>query len=173
MWPKNLSFSVWSAREKPHRPLQPICENQCGMCSVTGASCTGRSVLWRTSPSMLGNSDWQTDTLGICHSSLFKSSLCAIQPDSARVHIRKLTRAGAHTPRAAAYARLFRCIPLFVYREIQKKLPLQFNGLSSPLAWKCGKFGKEVFGISPSVGSAWCITPWRLFPSFLFLPSFQ
>ncbi len=123
------------------------------MCSVTRASCTGRSVLWRTSPSMLGNSDWQTDTLGICHSSLFKSSLCAMQPDSAQVHIRKRTRAGAHTPRAASYAQLFRCIPLFVCREIQKKLPLLFNWLSSPLEWKFGKFGKEVFGISPSVGS--------------------
>lgn len=143
---------------------QPICENQCGMCSVTGASCTGRSVLWRTSPSMLGNSDWQTDTLGICHSSLFKSSLCAIQPGSARVHM--LLREVYARLRACVcvYARLFRCIPLFVCREIQKKLLLQCNWLSSPLAWKCGKFGKEVFGISPSVGSAWCIAPWRLSP---------
>lgn len=134
MAPKLVVLSLKREREKPHRPLKPICENQCGMCSVTGASCTGRSVLWRTSPSMLGNSDWQTDTLGICHSSLFKSSLCAIQLNSTRVHIRKHTRAGAYTPCAAAYAQLFRCIPLFVCREIQQKLPLQFNWLSSPLA---------------------------------------
>jgi len=75
VWPKTCR-SRFEVREKNlTRPLEPICENQCGMCSVTGAACTGRSVLWRTSPSMLGNSEWQTDTLGICHSSLFKSSL--------------------------------------------------------------------------------------------------
>lgn len=129
---QNLSFSVWSVREKPHRPLQPICENQCGMCSVTGASCTGRSVLWRTSPSMLGNSDWQTDTLGICHSSLFKSSLCAIQPDSARVHIRKSTRAGACVHLARRHMLGFSDVSLYLSVEKSKRSSL-YNATGSHL----------------------------------------
>lgn len=109
------------------------------MCSVTGASCTRRSVLWRTSPSVLGNSDWQTDTLGICHTVLALKVVFMLFSPALREYISANTHTGTHI---VAYALLFRCSPPFVCREIQKKflLTMQLALISfSMKVWKVWK----------------------------------